>query len=91
MPNITGTFRDKNYVVTFTSITGAFSGSDGDYYQTRGEPSSSSGPRKITFNASKGETKTDGTLKTADEHHVYGAANGVQPQNISIRLWKRNS
>lgn len=36
------------------------------------------------FDASKGETKTDGTLKTADEHHVYGASDTVQPPAVAI-------
>lgn len=36
------------------------------------------------FDASKGETKTDGTLKTETEHHVYGASDTVQPPAVAI-------
>lgn len=39
----------------------------------------------IIFDASKGETKTDGTLKTANEHHVYGASDTVQPPAFTVR------
>ena len=38
----------------------------------------------ITINATDGETKTDGTLKTANEHHVYGASNTVQPDSVCV-------
>ena len=40
--------------------------------------------RSLIIDASKGETKTDGTLKTADEHHVYGASDTVQPPAVAI-------
>lgn len=38
----------------------------------------------LTFDASRGETKTDGTLKTSNEHHVYGASDTVQPPAVAI-------
>lgn len=38
----------------------------------------------LTFDASKGETKTDGTFKTSNEHHVYGASDTVQPPAVAI-------
>ena len=38
----------------------------------------------LGFDASKGETKTDGTLKTSNEHHVYGSSNTVQPPAVAI-------
>ena len=39
---------------------------------------------KLVIDASKGETKTDGTLKTADEHHVYGTSDTVQPPAVCV-------
>jgi hypothetical protein len=38
----------------------------------------------LEFDASKGETKTDGTLKDASEHHVYGASDTVQPDSVCV-------
>lgn len=40
--------------------------------------------RIVKFDASKGETKTDGTLKTSDEHHVFGASDTVQPASMCL-------
>ena len=40
--------------------------------------------RKLGFDASKGETRTDGTLKTDDEHHVYGSSDTVQPPAVCL-------
>ena len=39
------------------------------------------------FDASKGETKADGTLK----NDVYGKSDHLEPMNITVRLWKRVS
>jgi hypothetical protein len=84
LPNITGSF-DSAIVGegegAFTTVGIGFSLS----------VTAQGGNFTTQLDASKGETKTDGSIKTASEHHVYGAANGVQPQNISIRLWKRIS
>lgn len=41
--------------------------------------------RRYTLLASKGETKTDGTLKTADEPHVFGNSDTVQPSAFTVR------
>ena len=43
------------------------------------------------FIASSGETKTDGTLKTDNDHKVYGKSNHVTPCNTTIKVWKRLS
>ena len=37
-----------------------------------------------SFDASKGETKTDGTLKTDDEYKVYGKSDTVQPPAFTV-------
>ena len=52
---------------------GSHSGDTGDFWSG-----------SLGIDASKGETKTDGTLKTADEHHVYGASDTVQPPAVAI-------
>ena len=43
------------------------------------------------FDASKGETKTDGSLKTNNTEKVYGKSNHVTPYNVSFHMWKRIS
>lgn len=77
LPNITGTYVGGNH------YTGAFeAGSNAEFngFQTTGKIDL----RVHSFSASKGETKTDGTLKTADETHVYGNSNTVQPPACTI-------
>lgn len=86
LPNITG--RTYNVVAGSDWTEGALSNTESSF--TQSIPAGDSTKfRWLNLNAKNGETKTDGTLKAAAEHHVYGAANGVQPQNISIRLWQR--
>lgn len=70
------------------AFTGAFEIVNED---VTGQGAGIGGDKKAYFNASKGETKTDGTLKTSSEHKVYGSSNFVTPKNITIRLWKRIS
>lgn len=41
----------------------------------------------VNFNASEGETKTDGTFK----NDVYGKSNHLTPYNSAIQIWKRIS
>lgn len=84
LPNITGSFRDFNRLVTFTNITGAFKGEDRIYYRSNGEASPVSNPTLLKLDASKGETKTDGTVKTEDEAHVYGNSDTVQPASYTV-------
>lgn len=38
----------------------------------------------LGFDAKNGETKTDGTLKTEDEYHVYGSSDTVQPASYTV-------
>ena len=40
----------------------------------------------LIIDASKGETKKDGTRKTANEHHVYGASDTVQPPAVCVNF-----
>ncbi len=65
-------------------IFGAYSGSykSGNSDGNRGDTRQQNGVQ--IFNASNGETKTDGTLKTSGEHHVYGASDTVQPPAVAI-------
>ena len=43
----------------------------------------------LKFGASKGETKTDGTLKTENDYHVFGKSNRVDTDSITVKYWKR--
>ena len=83
LPNITGSFGNWNQWTGSRYGDGAFSArSDG---KSAGFRASGDDDRTgVTFNASRGETKTDGTLKTSDEHHVYGASDTVQPPAVAL-------
>lgn len=59
-------------------INGTKNGLYGDYHTTVGN---------FGFDASKGETKTDGTLKTDDEYKVYGKSDTVQPNTFTINYF----
>lgn len=83
LPNITGSFGNWNQWVGRRYGDGAFSARDdgpADGFTVKGTDHRTG----ATFNASNGETKTDGTLKTSDEHHVYGASDTVQPPAVAI-------
>ena len=88
LPNITGSYQGSNAragIPRALTINGAFSqGSSvsnysGNYNQ---EKKFTDG---IYFDASKGETKTDGTIKGTDEPHVYGNSDTVQPPAFTVR------
>ena len=68
-------------------IFGAYSGSykAGNSDGNRGDTRQQNGVQ--IFNASNGETKTDGTLK----NDVYGKSDHVTPYNISFHMWKRTA
>lgn len=87
LPNITG-FSD--YTIPPATITGgAFSysmvGGDAGVYNK------DSTRYRFFLNASKGETKTDGSLKTDNDYKVYGKSNHVTPCNATIKVWQRIS
>lgn len=87
LPNIKGTFvgGEMSFAKAFT---GAFEIVNEN---VTGQGAGIGIDQKAYFTASKGETKTDGTLKTSSEHKAYGSSNFVTPKNISIKLWKRIS
>lgn len=93
LPNITASARngfvDYNLNPALRSLKGALN--EGSTLPktvyTSASPSSAGSyhhDRSLIIDASKGETKTDGTLKTADEHHVYGASDTVQPPAVCV-------
>lgn len=95
MPNIIGSYRggqDGVKNINVLETTGAFYGDD--YKSSKDDTSND---RNTTYNkllkldASRGETKKDGTLKTADEYHVYGKSDHVTTYNSAIQIWKRIS
>lgn len=83
LPNITGRFRHTTTGGEGSEVDGAFSNfpvsgveaNVGGYHPGNG----------VKFDASKGETKTDGTLKTEYEPHVYGNSDTVQPPAFTVR------
>lgn len=94
LPNITASARNGyvDYNVNTTALRtlkGAFkSGENLPKSVYTQAPSNSLGnyhsDSSLIFDASRGETKTDGTLKTSDEYHVYGASDTVQPPAVAI-------
>lgn len=83
LPNIIGTSSGNQDV----GINGAF-------YKIRNnvKNSGSSTFAQIEgFDASKGETKLDGTLKSSSDYHVFGKSETVQPQAYFAYIWKRTS
>ncbi|MBQ5876179.1 MAG: hypothetical protein IIW71_00100 [Treponema sp.] len=88
LPNITGIIKGDGLNDGIT-VSGAFYNTN-----TKNNKSDNSGYQSsagIGFNAAKGETKTDSTLKTATEHKIYGASNHVTPCNATIKVWQRVS
>ena len=91
LPNITGHFGNKSNAHHFlwgkdSTEEGAFTydNIDGgtnivDSLQAGFESYSGA-----SFDASKGETKTDGSLKTDDEYRVYGKSDTVQPPAFTV-------
>lgn len=79
IPNITASIKSTN--TAYNNEVGAFHAETGvtlvgtDAYNTA---------NGLSFNAKDGETKTDGTLKTSNEHHVYGSSDTVQPPAVCV-------
>lgn len=80
LPNITGSTGSVEYIGT--NAIGAFSAKNEKCSFNNFQGYRSTGA--VNFSASKGETKTNGTLKTANEHHVYGASDTVQPNSVCV-------
>ena len=84
LPNITGSFGYiRGDSVELSSADGAFDrgnivASKVYTYEwlTQGQI--------ITINASKGETKTDGTVKSDEDYKVYGKSDTVQPPAFTV-------
>lgn len=88
LPNITGSYKSTNEragIPRALTLNGAFSqGSNVSNYSSNYNRESKF-TDGIYFNASKGETKTDGTIKGTDEPHVYGNSDTVQPPAFTVR------
>lgn len=83
LPNITGRFRHTTTGGEGSEVDGAFSN-----FTVSGVEANVGGNHTgngVKFDASKGETKTDGTLKTEYEPHVYGNSDTVQPPAFTVR------
>lgn len=57
----------------------------GDYYISASSGSVDGSKHDVRFLASKGELKTDGTLKTDESEKVFGKSNTVQPPAIKMQ------
>jgi microcystin-dependent protein len=82
LPNITGVMGKiaSSYIVG----SGCFGRKAGtETYRAGGSQSENA---TVNFDGTNGETKIDGTLKTANEHHVYGASNTVQPDSVCVNF-----
>ena len=88
LPNITGTYTTWGGLVQ--SRTGAFEKYGDSIKASEYSGGDDTSPRVI-FDASLGETKTNGTLKTGSEHKVYGSSDHVTPYNATIKVWQRIS
>lgn len=86
LPNIKGEIKTSG---PYGSIQGYYPTGLGAYKTIRKGNSawqgSVVGTFDLEFDASKGETKTDGTLKTEYEPHVYGNSDTVQPPAFTVR------
>ena len=86
LPNIKGEIKTSG---PYGSIQGYYPTGLGAYKTIRKGNSawqgSVVGTFDLEFDASKGETKTDGTRKTEYEPHVYGNSDTVQPPAFTVR------
>lgn len=83
LPNITGTFAGFRTLNANPEVTGAFDVKD-DYQVTASAFAQGMYNGRIALDASSGETKTDGTLKTDEDYKVYGKSDTVQPPAFSV-------
>ena len=100
LPNITGTWtsawNQANRGFHALRVTGAYYDSypthTGDGRIQGADTGANSGTKGFPwFDASKGETKTDGTLKTDDEYKVFGKSDTVQPPAFLVHIFQRTA
>lgn len=87
LPNITGEYHsnmDRSGIPSATYSKGAFGHGPVTYNYSGAHDKENKFTSYMDFNASKGETKTDGNIKTETEHHVYGSSDTVQPPAVAI-------
>ena len=83
LPNIKGKLAYNKLADAIIKEEGAlFNGEGSNNYPTGGAISGQQ--YAICLDASKGETKADGTLKTQDEPHVYGNSDTVQMDAFTV-------
>lgn len=94
LPNITGSFK-TGYLITQKNGTGT----DGALVSPQTTTASKYGGSApsidwgggFLLDASKGETKADGTLKTDDDYKVYGKSDTVQPPAFLVHIFQRTA
>lgn len=82
IPNITGTTQHVQYMGG-ASGSGAFSRGDSSSNNSAYNGNTTK-TQRLSFNAKNGETKTDGTLKGANDTKVYGKSDTVQPASLRL-------
>ena len=82
IPNITGTTKHVQYMGG-ASGSGAFSHADSSSNNSAYNGNTTK-TQRLSFNAKSGETKTDGTLKGANDTKVYGESDTVQPASLRL-------
>lgn len=82
IPNITGTTQHVQYMGG-ASGSGAFSRGDSSSNNSAYNGNTTK-TQRLSFNAKNGETKTDGTLKGANDTKVYGESDTVQPASLRL-------
>lgn len=86
LPNVTG----QSIVCTSNSVVG----SGAFYYEGTNSIGCDWGNNRnaiVTFDAARGETKTDGTIKSVSDYKVFGKSDTVMVQHVSSRYWRRTS
>lgn len=87
IPNITGSWSSVYRRAVIKDYVGAYSGNDLGKFQYGSYEASGNIYGGVSFNASNGETKTDGTYK----NDVYGKSDHVTTYNSAIQIWRRIS
>ena len=84
LPNIKGNFK----VWKFAEADGAFY-KNGSWGGANSKDGGGDNTYKISFDASLGETKTNGTLKSSSDYKIYGKSDTVQPAAYVVNVWRR--
>ncbi len=91
LPNITGHFYGGLGSYTYYGAGCFYNDNSHRYVTDRVGSNGNITVDAFGFNASRGETKKDGTLKSAGELHLFGNSDHITPCNATIKVWQRIS